>query len=40
MSKYLITLEVESDTNPNEWYLPDTLVIDDDYKLIKVEEVA
>ena len=38
MAKYLMTLEVESDTDPREWYLPDTLVIDGEYKLMKVEE--
>ena len=36
--KYTITLEVESDTDPREWYYGDTLVIDEDYQVIKVEE--
>lgn len=39
MSKYLVTLEIDSDTDPREWYLPDTLVIEEDYKLIRVEDV-
>jgi len=39
MPKYLVTLEIDSDTDPREWYLPDTLVIDEDYRLVKVEDV-
>lgn len=39
MSKYLVTLEIDTDTDPREWYLPDTLVIEEDYKLIRVEDV-
>ena len=39
MPKYQITLEVESNTDPREWYLPETLIIDEEYQLIKVEKV-
>ena len=37
--KYLITLEVESDTDPREWVFQDTLVIDEEYQVINIEEV-
>lgn len=40
MPKYLLTLQVESDTNPKDWYLGDTLIIDEEYELLKVEEVS
>jgi len=38
--KYILTLQVESDTNPKDWYLGETLVIDEEYELLKVEEVT
>lgn len=39
MSKtYKITLEVTSETNPKEWYFGDTLVIDEEYNVVSVEE--
>jgi hypothetical protein len=36
MAKYLVTLKLESDTDPREWYLPDTLVIEEAYELYEV----
>lgn len=39
MPKYLVTLEIESEMDPRDWYLPDTLVIDEKYQLVKVEDV-
>lgn len=36
---YTITLEVECDTNPNEWVYPEVLVIDEPYRVKNVEEV-
>lgn len=39
MKKYLVLLEIESESDPRDWYLPEVLVIDDEYKLVKVEEV-
>lgn len=38
MKRYLITLEVESDTDPRGWMFADTLVIEEEYKVIKIEE--
>lgn len=38
VKKYLITLEVESDTDPREWMFADSLVIEEEYKVIKIEE--
>ena len=40
MPKYILTLQVESDTNPKDWYFGDTLIIDEEYELLKVEEVS
>jgi hypothetical protein len=40
MPKYILTLQVESDTNPKDWYLGDTLIIDDEYQLLDVKEVS
>ena len=37
--RYTITLEVESDSNPNEWVFEDRLVIDEPYTIKKVEKV-
>ncbi len=38
MSRYLITLEVESETDPKEWYWGDTLIIDEDYEVLTIEK--
>lgn len=40
MSKYRITLEVESDTDPRGWVFQDTLVIDEEYQVINIEEAG
>ena len=40
MPKYQITLEIESESDPREWIWGDTLIIDENYGLLKVEEVA
>ncbi len=40
MNKYQITLEIESETNPNEWLWGDTLIIDENYQVIDVKEVV
>ena len=39
MSKYQITLEVESDNDPREWVFQDSLVIDGTYEVVNIEEV-
>jgi hypothetical protein len=38
VSRYLITLEVESETDPKEWYWGDTLIIDEDYEVLTIEK--
>lgn len=39
MSKrYIITVSVESDTDPREWHYGDTLVIDEEYEILGVDE--
>jgi hypothetical protein len=38
VSKYLITLEIESETDPSEWYWPETLIIDEDYQVLTIEK--
>jgi hypothetical protein len=40
MSKYILTLQVESNTNPKDWYLGETLIIDEEYELLNVEEIS
>jgi len=40
MRKYQITLEIESETNPREWCWGDTLIIDENYQVLNVEEVV
>ena len=36
MKKYLLTLEIETETDPREWYFGDVLVIDEPYQVVKV----
>ena len=38
MSKYRITLEVESESDPRDWTFQDILVIDEPYQVLKIEE--
>ena len=40
MAQYKIMLEVESETNPNEWLFPETLVIDEPYQVVSIEKVS
>jgi len=35
-SKYQITIEIESDTDPRDWCLGETLVIDEPYEVIQI----
>jgi hypothetical protein len=35
---YTITLELECDSDPSEWVYPEVLVIDEPYRVKKVEE--
>lgn len=39
MSKYRITLEVESEGDPRLWTLQDSLIIDEPYEVLNIEEV-
>lgn len=39
MEKYIITLEIKTETDPREWYFGDTLIIDDEYEVINIEKI-
>jgi hypothetical protein len=41
MSKkqYLVTLAITSDSDPRDWHLGETLVIDEEYTLVSVHEL-
>jgi hypothetical protein len=40
MNKYQITLEIESEIDPREWIWGDTLIIDENYQVTEVREIA
>lgn len=40
MIKYRVILEIESESNPAEWYWGDTVVIDEEVTLLSSEEVS
>ena len=36
--KYIITLEVDSETDIHDWVFEETLIIDEPYKVLRIEE--
>jgi hypothetical protein len=38
MKRYVLTVEVESESDPRDWTLQDSLIIDGPYEILKVEE--
>ena len=40
MTRYILTLALESESDPREWLFEDTLIIDEPYKVTNIEEVG
>jgi hypothetical protein len=39
MTRYVMTLEIESDSDPRDWLYTDRLIIDGEYQVLDIEEV-